>query len=1122
MPTHLCFAYALALSTAVLTGPLLGHSQTVSTWIGGDGAWSEAANWDTSPLVPSNGQPLAGDQYHAVISGGYITLDQDVGLSRLALSGGTLDLQQSEPLSILTQFGWTGGEITSGGGKSIALMSAATSRWSGALGLRNTLVSNSGNLTLSDAISLDLGGDYGVNAGLRNLPDSLVVLEGTGAWIGDWFGEGETPDGLNNQGTVIKTGQGTFLFAGTGNSAALPFVNSGTVKVEEGSLRIEAAVSSDTGAWRVENGADLQLRDVQTGAGSSISGPGSVLFDTGNSFLTGSYTINTTTTTLAHLRFDSVNPVSFPVLVIGENSSVGGSTALSVAGALTWAGSIHGDMPSQVFALDAGAEGVAPENAWFVLDRRTFNNSGRFVWTGGIRPEDSVFGLHDGAVFNNSAGATFLAAGNGLGGTLATPSSFKGAFVNSGTFEKTGAGTRTRLNWAFANSGLVDALSGRLEVPALSHQGGAFRVAAGASLELGRKDGHTSPEDFPFTGVYSLEPGAVVEFRWGALRPEASFPDASGIVVFLENLHIVRDALPSDLVRFAGFARVVPPSRTLTVSHAEIVSGGGVGLASGDILKVTGRLDWVGGSLVSPLLGDQGGALETADGSSTTIANDVSMAISTWASKGSVRLSPDSRLAVSPGSGIVNEGVIRVENGAGLELNPSSSAPFRDARIVGGSIVTSGSGSLRIGRGSSIIGSETFGTLDGTVVSGTIDLASNHSKVRLVNGASFSGSARFSAEGAANYTAFEVHQDGVIDNALFLDTTPNLDAKAAFVVIGSHTVTLGPDVEMRNLTSISGDYFNTNIVAIIDTGDSTLINRGRVLVQGIGRQTHFGAIDTFANQGTLEARDGATLAIDREFSQSAGRILLVNGASFMMTAPSYRPSTRTLAMTGGSLEGEGVFGGTLRMTGGLIAPGNEVGRLDIDGDLTATAGHLAFDLSGSDQGVSVDTLEITGACDLAEAGPELRISLIGKAEQTILPASTFTIITASSLTGRFANVANGGRLDTADGLGSFQVNYGPESAFESNAVVLSAFARNQEAPVITLDANGLLTWPRTLEGVVPQTTTNVVTGPWIALTNAPVLVGDLYQLPIDFSTPHQFYRIGPPLGVSGLPAVKTP
>ncbi|HNV00632.1 MAG TPA: hypothetical protein PKK20_11900 [Verrucomicrobiota bacterium] len=76
------------------------------------------------------------------------------------------------------------------------------------------------------------------------------------------------------------------------------------------------------------------------------------------------------------------------------------------------------------------------------------------------------------------------------------------------------------------------------------------------------------------------------------------------------------------------------------------------------------------------------------------------------------------------------------------------------------------------------------------------------------------------------------------------------------MVIGSHSVTLGLDVEMRNLTSINGDYFDTSTFAIINTGDSTLINPGRVLVQGIGRQPRFGAIDTFANQGTLEARDG--------------------------------------------------------------------------------------------------------------------------------------------------------------------------------------------------------------------------------------------------------------------------
>jgi hypothetical protein len=54
--------------------------------------------------------------------------------------------------------------------------------------------------------------------------------------------------------------------------------------------------------------------------------------------------------------------------------------------------------------------------------------------------------------------------------------------------------------------------------------------------------------------------------------------------------------------------------------------------------------------------------------------------------------------------------------------------------------------------------------------------------------------------------------------------------------------------------------------------------------------------------------------------------------------------------------------------------------------------------------------------------------------------NTFTVLTAASgLFGAFANVANGQRLATSDGLGSFLVHYGPGSAFNPNHVVLSAF-----------------------------------------------------------------------------------
>jgi PEP-CTERM motif-containing protein len=59
-----------------------------------------------------------------------------------------------------------------------------------------------------------------------------------------------------------------------------------------------------------------------------------------------------------------------------------------------------------------------------------------------------------------------------------------------------------------------------------------------------------------------------------------------------------------------------------------------------------------------------------------------------------------------------------------------------------------------------------------------------------------------------------------------------------------------------------------------------------------------------------------------------------------------------------------------------------------------------------------------------------------------VPSATenFTILSAiGNIFGAFANVANGQRLATSDGLGSFVVHYGPGSAFNTKLVVLSAF-----------------------------------------------------------------------------------
>jgi hypothetical protein len=70
-------------------------------------------------------------------------------------------------------------------------------------------------------------------------------------------------------------------------------------------------------------------------------------------------------------------------------------------------------------------------------------------------------------------------------------------------------------------------------------------------------------------------------------------------------------------------------------------------------------------------------------------------------------------------------------------------------------------------------------------------------------------------------------------------------------------------------------------------------------------------------------------------------------------------------------------------------------------------------------------------------GGDLQLALLGSFLPN--PASMFTIFDARGVSGAFANVANGQRLATGDGLGSFLVNYGAGSPFNPNQIILSAF-----------------------------------------------------------------------------------
>jgi hypothetical protein len=65
-------------------------------------------------------------------------------------------------------------------------------------------------------------------------------------------------------------------------------------------------------------------------------------------------------------------------------------------------------------------------------------------------------------------------------------------------------------------------------------------------------------------------------------------------------------------------------------------------------------------------------------------------------------------------------------------------------------------------------------------------------------------------------------------------------------------------------------------------------------------------------------------------------------------------------------------------------------------------------------------------------GGALTLNFVNNFGTTVSPSTTFTVLTANSLAGAFNNAANGTRLTTLDGSGSFLVNFSATNLTLSN------------------------------------------------------------------------------------------
>jgi T5SS/PEP-CTERM-associated repeat protein/autotransporter-associated beta strand protein len=223
---------------------------------------------------------------------------------------------------------------------------------------------------------------------------------------------------------------------------------------------------------------------------------------------------------------------------------------------------------------------------------------------------------------------------------------------------------------------------------------------------------------------------------------------------------------------------------------------------------------------------------------------------------------------------------------------------------------------------------------------------------------------------------------------------------------------------------------------------ATAGSMGSVTVGGTGsRWQTTGRLLIGGNAWTGAAGGAGTLTVQPGGSVTAGdsTVLFAGGAlslaGGMLATDKLQLQGGAFDWTSGTLHVGTASGGPLVNQGGILAPGVAAGVTSIAASYTQQAdGILEIELGGVIAGAEYDV--VTVGANAALDG-QLRLAML----DGFIPAgdATFSVLSASSLSGEFNNAAPGQRVTTTDGAASFVVDYGATSPFDPNQVVLSGF-----------------------------------------------------------------------------------
>jgi hypothetical protein len=963
--------------------------------------------------------------------------------------------------------------------------------------LLNRVVSNSGTVTYSTS-------DAGRGIVLGSDPFGLAVLNNSGTFNttsgGDITSFNNEVHRINNSGTWNVSGVGTTSNIGI----RILFDNTGSLNVTGGTAVLGYGGTS-TGSFVTSLGSTLAFAagthnspgiPHNLNAGSSVSGAGTVQLASQSiegvwNFNAGTY--NVLGTTVINGGTNNFNSPATSASLNLTGGALSGTSSVAVSGNLAWTG---GAMTGNGAISVAGTASTISGTTDKML-HRILTNSGMITYAnddlaGGALFFGNAARLNNVGTFNVTAGGDFNSVVLGTG-----------VINNSGTWSVSGAGTSSNLSHgvAFNNTGTFSVASGTAVLGGGGTSTGAFTSSTGATLVFASGTHNSAHTPHVLNTGSSVSGAGTVElagiqgvwnFNAGTYNVTGTTAISGGTNNFnapatTGSLSVTEGALSGsgpltttgNLTWSGGL--MTGSGTTSAAGSNSTISGGGQKILARTLIN-TGTITYglnnssslFFGASSGPGVLNNSGTFNTVAGADVNTNFSLPPGPSTINNTGIWNVSADAAASVvgsyirfnnsgvvSVASGTlelagggVSTGSFVVSNQAGLIF--TGTANVSDVHHLNAGSMVSGSGNVQIIGGEWNFNAGTYDLTGTTLVTGGVanfNAPASAGALSLTNGF-LRGSAAVSTPGNLTWTggamsgtgtttvggsASIINGTGRKSLARILSNTGTLtysasDTAAAFIFEGDTAGVINNSGTFE--TTDGGDFLRNGLLA-----GRAINNSGVWNVSGPGTTSTISETIAFNNSGTVSVNSG-TIAFNGGFNQTAGS-LRMNGGNIS--------SSSALNIVSGSLQGTGTVSGGVANSG-IISPGSSAGRIDVVGDLTlSNSSKLLFEIGGTTPGSLFDFVTEGGVLPFNPNG-DLLLSLINGFNPTGL---SFTIFSSNQNLGgaTFTNVASGGRVATSDGLGSFQVDYGPTS----QNIVLTNFAVVPEPTTWGLLAFGLMT-----------------------------------------------------------------